>query len=147
MHIVLFWLSNNLLFFLRMGSNLNMFTFQRFLCLCFKLHLIQLNSIIQLCTTCTVKLVKTCAFVDIIIFYSDKAVGQSNFPKIIADSRSMSRFNSVHNIPEAHTAFGRDIIYLKYEAEALSSPRFIQPSNCIQFRTVGIMVNPNGRWV
>ena len=44
--------------------------------------------------------------------------------------------DTVHNISEAHKAFGRDVIYynvLKYEAEAVSSPRFIQPSNCIQF--------------
>ena len=50
----------------------------------------------------------------------------------------------MHNIPEVHTSFGRDIIYynvLKYEAEAVSSPRFIQPSNCIQFRTVEIVIS------
>ena len=51
---------------------------------------------------------------------------------------------TVRNIAEAHKAFGRDVIYynvLKYEAEAVSSPRFIQPSNSIQFRMVEIVIS------
>ena len=51
---------------------------------------------------------------------------------------------TVRNIAEAHKAFGRNVIYynvLKYEAEAVSSPRFIQPSNCIKFRTVEIVIS------